>query len=143
MKIMAVDYGEARTGLAVCDPFEMLASPAGTIFEKSTEKAIEKIAAAAVENRAELVVVGHPLNMDGTRGERAEKCALVAEKLKGLLEVPVVLWDERATTKTALSILSENGTYGKKRKQVLDAVAATVILENYLAYRKNDKEKTL
>lgn len=141
MKIMAVDFGESRTGLAVCDPTELLASPAGTIFEKNTEKTLEKIAAAAQENGAQMVVVGHPLNMDGSRGGRAQRCRDVAERLTQMLEVPVVLWDERATTKTALSILGENRTYGKKRKQVLDSVAATVILESYLAFRKNNPEE--
>ena len=139
MKIMAVDYGEARTGVAICDHLEMLASPLTVIKEKSTEKAIEKIAEAAVEHKAELLIVGHPLNMNGTAGERAQKCAQVAEKLKEKLGIPVVLWDERATTKSAQNILSTTGTYGKKRKDVLDAVAATIILENYMAYRKNNK----
>ena len=87
-----------------------------------------------------MVVVGHPLNMDGSRGERAERCREVAEQLSTALEIPVILWDERATTKTALSILGENQTYGKKRKQVLDSVAATVILESYLAFRKHHPE---
>ena len=140
MKIMAVDYGEARTGLAICDPMEMLASPLGVIKETNTMKAIEKIAAAANENEAELVLVGHPINMDGTIGERAEKCAMVAEQLRERLDIPVKLWDERATTKTALNILNTTDTRGQKRKNVLDAVAATVILENYLMYRKNNKQ---
>jgi RNAse H-fold protein YqgF len=139
MKIMAVDYGEARTGLAMCDALEMLASPLTTIKEKSTEKTIEKIVQAVTENKVEMLVVGHPINMNGTAGERAQKCAQVAEKLKEKLSIPVVLWDERATTKSAQNILSTTGTYGKKRKDVLDAVAATIILENYMAYRKNNQ----
>lgn len=136
---MAVDYGESRTGIAVCDPTEFLASPVCIIKEKNTLKAIEKIAEKAKELKAEQIVVGHPLNMDGSRGERAEKCTFVKEEVEKLSGIETVLWDERATTKTALGMLSDSGTFGKKRKEVLDAVAATVILENYLAWRKNNK----
>ena len=139
MRIMAVDYGESRTGIAVCDPTEFLASPVCIIKEKNTLKAIEKIAEKAKELKAEQIVVGHPLNMDGSRGERAEKCTFVKEEVEKLSGIETVLWDERATTKTALGMLSDSGTFGKKRKEVLDAVAATVILENYLAWRKNNK----
>lgn len=139
MRIMAVDYGESRTGIAVCDPTEFLASPVCIIKEKNTLKAIEKIVEQAKQLKAEQIVVGHPLNMDGTRGERAEKCTFVKEEVEKLSGIETVLWDERATTKTALGILSDSGTFGKKRKEVLDAVAATVILENYLAWRKNNK----
>lgn len=139
MRIMAVDYGESRTGIAVCDPTEFLASPVCIIKEKHTLKAIEKIVDKAKELKAEQIVVGHPLNMDGSRGERAEKCTFVKEEIEKLSGIDTVLWDERATTKTALGMLSDSGTFGKKRKEVLDAVAATVILENYLAWRKNNK----
>ena len=139
MRIMAVDYGESRTGIAVCDPTEFLASPVCIIKETHTLKAIEKIVEKAKELKAEQIVVGHPLNMDGSRGERAEKCTFVKEEIEKLSGIDTVLWDERATTKTALGMLSDSGTFGKKRKEVLDAVAATVILENYLAWRKNNK----
>jgi len=139
MRIMAVDYGESRTGIAVCDPTEFLASPVCIIKEKNTLKAIEKIVEKAKELNAEQIVVGHPLNMDGSRGERAEKCTFVKGEIEKLSGIDTVLWDERATTKTALGMLSDSGTFGKKRKEVLDAVAATVILENYLAWRKNNK----
>lgn len=141
MRIMAVDYGESRTGIAVCDVTEFLASPVCIIKEKNTLKAIAKVADKAKELSARLIVVGHPLNMDGTRGERAEKCTFVGEEIEKLSGIKVVMWDERATTKTALNMLSDNNTYGKKRKEVLDAVAATVILENYLSWRKNHKDQ--
>ncbi|MBQ8604412.1 MAG: Holliday junction resolvase RuvX [Oscillospiraceae bacterium] len=139
MRIMAVDYGESRTGIAVCDPTEFLASPVCIIKEKNTLKAIEKIVDKAKELNAEQIVVGHPLNMDGSRGERAEKCTFVKEEVAKLSGIDTILWDERATTKTALGMLTDTGTFGKKRKEVLDAVAATVILENYLRWRKNNK----
>ena len=136
---MAVDYGESRTGIAVCDPTEFLASPVCIIKEKNTLKAIDKIVEKAKELNAQQIVVGHPLNMDGTRGERAEKCTFVKEEVEKLSGIETVLWDERATTKTALGMLTDSGTFGKKRKEVLDAVAATVILDNYLRWRKNNK----
>ena len=139
MRIMAVDYGESRTGIAVCDPTEFLASPVCIIKEKNTLKAIEKIAEKAKELKAEQIVVGHPLNMNGTRGERAEKCTFVADEVSKLSGIETVRRDERATTKTALGMLGDSGTYGKKRNEVLDAVAAVVILENYMAWRKNNK----
>ena len=139
MKIMAVDFGDSRTGLAVCDKSEFLASPAGVIEEKDFEKCIEKVAAAAKENAAEEIVVGYPKNMNNTIGERAQKCALFAEKLAELVDVPVKLWDERSTTVSAHYYLNQTNTRGKKRKAVVDAVAATIILESYLGFRKNTK----
>ncbi|MCI6582519.1 MAG: Holliday junction resolvase RuvX [Oscillospiraceae bacterium] len=137
MKIMAVDFGDSRTGLAVCDKSEFLASPAGVIEEKDFEKCIEKVAAAAKENAAEEIVVGYPKNMNNTIGERAQKCALFAEKLAELVDAPVKLWDERSTTVSAHYYLNQTNTRGKKRKAVVDAVAATIILESYLGFRKN------
>ena len=137
MKIMAVDFGDSRTGLAVCDKSEFLASPAGVIEEKDFEKCIEKVAAAAKENAAEEIVVGYPKNMNNTIGERAQKCALFAEKLAELVDVPVKLWDERSTTVSAHYYLNQTNTRGKKRKAVVDAVAATIILESSLGFRKN------
>ena len=137
MKIMAVDYGDARTGLAVCDRTEFLASPVGIIEEKSFAKVAEKIVYASREFDVGLIVIGLPRNMDGTEGARAQKCRKLADTLKAIVPIPVELWDERSTTVTAASILTENGTFGKKRKQVLDSVAAVVILESYMAYRHN------
>ena len=105
--------------------------------EKDFEKCIEKVAAAAKENAAEEIVVGYPKNMNNTIGERAQKCALFAEKLAELVDVPVKLWDERSTTVSAHYYLNQTNTRGKKRKAVVDAVAATIILESYLGFRKN------
>lgn len=140
MKIMAVDYGDARTGLAVCDRTEFLSSPVGIIEEKSMAKVAEKIVYATREYDAQMVVLGLPKNMDGSEGARAEKSRKLQAVLQSILTIPVELWDERNTTISAAGILSENGTYGKKRKKVLDAVAATVILDSYLAYRRNLKK---
>ena len=106
MRIMAVEYGESRTGIAVCDPTEFLRSPVCIIKEKNTPKAIEKTAEKAKELNAELVVVGHPYNMDGSRGERAQKCEFVAGKIEKLRGIKTVLWDERATSVTAANMLT-------------------------------------
>ena len=141
MKILAVDLGDARTGLAVCDPTEFLASPAGVIHETDFEVILKKVAQAAKEHRAQRIVVGYPKNMNGTVGERAEKCALFAQRLGELAEIPVKLWDERSTTVSAHNILNVTDTRGKKRKNVVDAVAATIILESYLASRKNNPDQ--
>ncbi len=137
MKIMAVDYGDTRTGLAACDRTEFLASPIGVIEERNFYFTIQKVANAVKEYGIQMVVVGYPVNMNGTVGPRAEKCAQFAELLKTKVDVPVELWDERATTLEAQNYLSETGTYGKKRKEVIDEVAATIILESYMTYRHN------
>lgn len=140
MKIMSVDFGDARTGIAICDKSEMLASPLGVINEYNFDKAAEKVAKMATDNKAELIVVGHPVNMNGSIGERAEKCELFKDTVEKLCNIPTVLWDERGTTITAHNILNVTDTRGKKRKNVVDAVAATIILENYLQFRRNNKE---
>lgn len=111
------------------------------IQEKHFPTTVQKVAQQARELDAQLIVVGHPLNMDGSCGDRAKLCEEFADKLRELVTVPVELWDERQTTVSAIGYLNETNTRGKKRKQVIDAVAATIILENYLAYRKNQREE--
>ena len=139
MKIMAVDLGDARTGLAVCDRTEFLASPVGVIHDTNIESVMQKVAVASKEYDVSEIIVGHPINMNGTLGPRAQLCEDFAENLQKLVDVPVKLWDERATAVTAHNILNMTDPRGKKRKNVVDAVAATVILESYLEYRKNHK----
>ena len=141
MKIMAVDYGDSHTGLACCDQSEILASPLKVIDEKNFDVCVEKVAAASAENKVGMIVVGNPLNMNGSAGPRSEKCHLFAEQLRNLVEVPVVMWDERSTTVTAHQMMNDVNKRGKKRKAVIDAVAAAVILDSYLAWRKNHKEE--
>lgn len=136
---MAVDLGDARTGIAVCDRTEFLASPVGVIHDTNIESVMHKVAVASKEYDVSEIIVGHPINMNGTLGPRAQLCEDFAENLGKLVDVPVKLWDERATTVTAHNILNMTDTRGKKRKNVVDAVAATVILESYLEYRKNHK----
>lgn len=141
MKILAVDYGDSRTGLAICDEGEILASPLKTIFEKNFDRCVEQTAHEAMKSRARLIIVGDPVNMNGTRGERSGKCTLFAEKLRELVEVPVRMWDERSSTVTAITYMNEINKRGKKRKEVLDQAAAAVILESFLQYRKNHPEE--
>ena len=137
MRIMSVDFGDARTGLAMCDITEFLASPIGVIHEKRFEHAVEKVAAAANEHGAEAIIVGLPLNMNGSEGPRAELCREFAAKLGELVSVPIRMWDERQTTVSAAGYLNETDTRGKKRKAIIDAVAAVIILDSYLQWRKN------
>ncbi len=139
MIIMSVDYGDARTGIASCGISEMMASPVCTIFEYNFEKCIRKASDIAKEIGAQQIVIGLPLNMNGTETDRAEKCRLFAQKLEELSGIETVMWDERGTTISAHSFLNETNTRGKKRKAVVDSVAAVIILESYLAYRKNNK----
>ncbi|MBQ8684500.1 MAG: Holliday junction resolvase RuvX [Clostridia bacterium] len=136
MKILAVDLGLARTGIAVSDPREMLASPVGTMEEYNLERLVTRVAAIAAEQGAELIVVGHPRNMDGTRGESARRAEGFAEALGQATGLPVELWDERMTTVSAIGYLNQTDVRGKKRKQVVDTVAATIILQDFLDSRR-------
>lgn len=137
MRIMSVDFGDSRTGIAFCDKGEMLASPFTVIHEKNFNKCAAQAAELAKSEKAELIVVGYPKNMNNTVGERAEKCERFGELLKELSGLPVVMWDERRTTVSAEYYLNETNVRGKKRKNVVDAVAAVIILESYMGYRKN------
>lgn len=137
MIIMSVDLGKARTGLALCDKTEFLASPYKVIFEKSPQKLLQKVADAANEAKAALIVVGLPKNMDGSEGESAQNARDFAAQLAELTGVETVMQDERGTTITAHSFLNDTNTRGKKRKNVVDEVAATIILQNFLDARKN------
>lgn len=136
---MSVDFGDSRTGIAVCGKSELIASPVCVIAEKDFDKCLEKTANVAAEQRAEMIVVGYPKNMNNTIGERCDKCSLFAKRLREMTGLPVELWDERCTTVSAHNILNETNTRGKKRKAVVDAVAAVIILESYLGYRKNSQ----
>ena len=139
MIIMSVDLGKARTGIAVSDMGESFAFPKCVITEYNTERLITKITEKAKEYGAQLIVVGFPKNMNGSIGDRAEECKAIAEKIKVASCTDTVLWDERCTTISAHTALNFTDTRGKKRKEIVDAVAAVIILEDYLAYRKNTK----
>ena len=139
MVIMAVDLGKARTGIALCDKTELLASPLTQINEYNREKLLDKISDLAKEKRAELLVVGLPKNMDGSEGESAKNARAFADELAEKTGLPVEMQDERGTTITAHNYLNVTDTRGKKRKSVVDAVAATIILEDYLNRKHNSK----
>ncbi len=140
MKILAVDLGKARTGLAICDEREMLASPLKVIAERNQERLVEQVAAEAQENRVKMLVVGLPKNMDGSEGESAQNVRAFAQRLEETSGLPVAMRDERGTTVSAHSYLNTTDTRGKKRKAVVDAVAATIILQEFLDYRKNHSD---
>ncbi len=140
MLIMSVDLGKARTGIALSDEGESFAFPKTVITEYNPKRLIEKITACAKEYGAKLIVVGLPKNMDGSLGKRAQECTEIAEEIKNLSEIETLLWDERCTTVSAHTALNFTDTRGKKRKNVIDAVAAVIILEDYLSFRKNRKD---
>lgn len=140
MIIMSVDLGKARTGIAISDNGESFAFPKTVITEYNTEKLIDKICNLAKEYSAELIVVGLPRNMDGSFGSRAEECKAIAEQIKLKSEVDTIMWDERCTTVSAHTALNYTDTKGKNRKKVIDAVAAVIILEDYLKFRQNRKD---
>ncbi len=135
MRCMAIDYGDARTGLAVSDLSGTLAGEAWTVEEWNAERLADTVVREAVVRGVGTLVLGYPRNMDGTAGPRAEKSEAMAELLRDRTEIPVVLWDERRTTVDAHRILSEAGKHGKKRKARIDAVAAALILQSYLDSR--------
>ncbi len=138
MIIVAVDLGKARTGIAVCDKTEFLASPYKVIEEKYQPKILEKVAEAVKETKAEIVVVGLPKNMDGSEGESAQNARTFATELEALTGLKVYLQDERCTTVTAHNYLNNTNTRGKKRKAVVDSVAATIILQDFLDWKKHN-----
>ena len=137
MRIMAIDYGDAHTGVAISDPTGLLAGFTTTINAYRPELVVERITALAREHGVEELVLGHPRNMDGTRGPRAEKAEGLAELLRSSVGLPVTLWDERRTTIDAHQILFKAGKNARQRKKTVDAVAASLILEGYLTYKKS------
>ena len=135
-RIMGIDYGDARTGVAVSDLLCSIVGSTCVVPSRNREKTIADIVKLARENDVGSIVVGLPKNMDGTEGPRAELCRAFADKLREATGLPVTMWDERRTTVEAHNILSQHNYHGKKRKETVDAVAASLILEGYLAYRK-------
>lgn len=136
MKIMGIDYGDARTGVAISDLLCTIVGTTAVVPSRNTEKAVADIVRMAKENQVGEIVVGLPKNMDGTEGARAQLCREFAEVLHQASGLPVSVWDERRTTVEAHNILSAHNYHGKKRKETVDAVAASLILEGYLAFRK-------
>jgi len=143
MRILAIDYGEARTGVAYSDEDAIIAMPLTVIHEKVMKKLLGKIADIVKEMQIGEVIVGNPINMNATRGLKSELCEAFAEKLRerfssvGLGKIPVTMWDERLSTAHAYAVLNLKASRGKKHRENVDAVAASLILESYLGYLKN------
>ena len=135
-RIMGIDYGDARTGVALSDLLCSIVGSAQVVPSRNTQKAIADIVNIAKENEVGEIVVGLPRNMDGSEGSRAQLCREFADLLKEASGLPVAMWDERRTTVEAHNILSQHNYHGQKRKNTVDAVAASLILEGYLAFRK-------
>ena len=135
MRIRGADYGDARTGIALSDLLCSIVGTTTVIHSRSQEKTLEQITQLVREHDVSEVVMGLPRNMDGTEGPRAQLCRSFAAKIEEATGVPVALWDERRTTVEAHNILSQHNYHGKKRKNTVDAVAASLILEGYLAFR--------
>ena len=134
-RIMGVDFGDARTGIAVSDLLCSIVGTTTVIHSRNMEKTIAQIVAMVSGSDIGEIVVGLPKNMDGSEGVRAELCREFAKRLREATGLPVQLWDERRTTVEAHNILSQHNYHGKKRKDTVDAVAASLILEGYLAFR--------
>ena len=137
MRIMAIDYGDAHTGIAISDPTGFLAGYTTTIDAYRAEVVADRICALVKEYGVEELVLGYPKNMDGSLGPRAEKAEAMAELLKSVTSLPVILWDERRTTIDAHQILFNSGKNAKKRKKTVDAVAASLMLEGYLSFKRS------
>lgn len=133
---MSVDYGDARTGVAFCDAKEILASPYCVVNEKYKPKLVDKLAVIAADKKAEKIIIGLPVNMDGTYGFRCDECRELGDMLKQKTGIDVEYQDERLTTVIAHGYLNDNNVRGKKRKETVDAVSAVIILQSYLDKNK-------
>jgi len=137
MRILGIDYGDARTGVALSDPSGFLASSLPTLKGGNSEKIADQIAALALEHKAGKIILGYPKNMNDTIGERAKKTEALKALLEARCDVPVILWDERQTTAEAALYLRATGKKAKAQKGIIDAVAATIILQSYLDFTRN------
>ena len=140
MKIMAIDYGDAHTGIAISDMTGTLAGFTTVIHSRKEDIVLSEIDRLIIEHGVTELVLGYPKNMDGTLGPRAEKCAAFGECLKAASSLPLTLWDERRTTVEAHAILFGNGKNGKQRKKVVDAVAASLMLEGYMTRKRREAQ---
>lgn len=140
MRIMAIDYGDSHTGVALSDPTGFLVGTTVTINSWRQEVVVDRLAELIEEHRPEEVVLGFPKNMDGTDGRKADLYRKLAARLEEAAGMKVILWDERRTTIDAHHILFNQGKNGRKRKKMVDAVAASLILENYLDYKRMKRE---
>ena len=135
MRIMGIDYGDARTGVAISDLRGSIVGATTVVPSRNHEKLMQDLVRLAKENEVGEIVVGLPKNMDGTEGPRAELCRAFARELAEATGLSIAMWDERRTTVEAHNILSAHNYHGQKRKNTVDAVAASLILEGYLAFK--------
>lgn len=136
MRIVGIDYGASRTGVAVSDLLGMMAHRVETIHEKNAKIVAQKVWEIAEKHHAGIIVVGLPKNMNNTMGERCNATLKLVRLLEDIASCEVVTWDERLSTSSAVNVLNETDTRGKKRKAIIDAVAAEIILQSYLDYKK-------
>ena len=136
MRVMGIDYGDARTGIAMSDLLCSIVGSTTVIHSRNMDKTLEEVVKLVQANQVTEICIGLPKNMDGSEGPRAETCKVFAAKVEEATGLPVNMWDERRTTVEAHNILSAHNYHGKKRKNTVDAVAASLILEGYLAFRK-------
>lgn len=133
-RVMGIDYGDARTGVAFSDLLCSIVGTTTVIHSRNPEKTLDQLCQLVKEHDVGQIVMGLPKNMDGSEGARAELCREFAKKLEEKTGMKVAMWDERRTTVEAHNILSQHNYHGKKRKDTVDAVAASLILEGYLAF---------
>ena len=139
MRVFAIDYGDARTGIAISDALGMIVGQTTVIHSRNAQKTADEIARMVKEVSAERIVMGFPRNMDGSEGPRADKYREFAALVEQVTGMEVVLWDERRTTVEAHNILSAHNYHGQKRKNTVDAVAASLILEGYLDFKRRQR----
>lgn len=137
MKIMSIDYGDVRTGIAFCDKNETLAYPYTVIKESYQPKLIQRIIDVVSDEKPEKIIIGLPKNMNGTYGYRCDECKSLGNELTKSIDLPIEYQDERLTTVMAHNVLSANNVKGKKRKDNVDAVSAVMILQSYLDKNKS------
>ncbi len=133
MRILGIDYGEARTGLAICDSNETIATVIGTVAERDKDKLADRITQTCRQEDVQKIVLGLPKNMDGSEGFRAEHTRKFAESLQQRMpDIPLDFYDERMTTMVASRFMMEANTKGKKKKAAIDALSAQIILQDYI-----------
>jgi len=142
-RILGIDFGESRTGLAISDESELIARGLSTFQAKKDKEFIPYLKKIIGQNEVREIVIGFPKMMDGSLGEKAKEVQKFAEKIKGVLEIPIVLWDERLSSVQSEKILREMGEKYTRQKQKVDQLSAVLILQNYLDYKRNryGKEK--
>lgn len=135
--ILGIDFGDSRTGFAASDALELTASTVETFKEKNMKKVALRAAELAKELKAEKIILGYPKNMNGSVGDRGKKSKKLAAEIRTLLDIPVILWDERLTTVSAHNLMNETNVRGQKRKDSVDKIAAAFILQSYLDSQRN------